>query len=206
MNTFVIGIAGGTGAGKTTLATAVVDRLETKATLIAHDAYYRDLSALDEVNRAKVNFDSPESLETELLVAHLDALKGGESVSGPVYDFTTHCRLADRGRDIAPSAVVIVEGILLLAVQSILPCLDLKVFVEADSDERILRRIRRDVDERGRTVSSVMEQYLGTVKPMHEKYVAPSRAKADLVVNGGRGTARAVEVIVAHVEARLRGM
>jgi uridine kinase len=171
--------------------------------LLAHDAYYRDLKALSEEDRGKTNFDSPEALETELLAQHLDALKAGRPVTVPVYDFATHTRVVDEGRAVNPSTVVIVEGILLFSDPAICERLDLRVFVETDADERVLRRIRRDVDERARSVASVMDQYLATVKPMHELYVEPSRAQADLVVSGGGDTAKAVELIVAHVEARL---
>ena len=203
MKTFTIGIAGGTGAGKTTLANALVGQFGDRVVLLAHDAYYRDLKALSKEEREKTNFDSPEALETELLAQHLDALRAGRPVTVPVYDFATHTRVVDEGRVVNPSTVVIVEGILLFSDPAICERLDLRVFVEADADERVLRRIRRDVDERARSVASVMDQYLTTVKPMHELYVEPSRAQADLVVNGGGDTAKAVELIVAHVEARL---
>jgi uridine kinase len=201
--TFTIGIAGGTGAGKTTLANTLLESFGDRAVLLAHDAYYRDLSSLTEAERAATNFDAPESLETELLAQHLDTLSSGDAVSMPVYDFATHSRLLDSHREVHPAPITIVEGILLFSDDTLDDRLNLKVFVEADADERILRRIRRDVEERGRSVSSVMEQYLTTVKPMHDRYVEPSRSKADLVVNGRGEMGRAVELIVAHVEARL---
>ncbi|MBS11092.1 MAG: uridine kinase [Gemmatimonadetes bacterium] len=197
--TYTIGIAGGTGAGKTRLARALLKRFD-HAVLLAHDAYYRDLTGLSEKERAGVNFDAPESLDTELLAEHLDRLGAGKPVAVPVYDFSTHTRTTET-RTAFPAPVVIVEGILLLESEAICERLKLKVFVEADADERVLRRIQRDVDERGRSVASVMEQYLATVKPMHDRYVEPCRAKADLVVNGRRDTSRAVDVIVAHVQA-----
>jgi uridine kinase len=203
MKTFFVGIAGGTGAGKTTLATELTNRLGNSAVLIAHDSYYRDLSTLPQGERARTNFDAPDALETELLAAHLDALRKGQSVRVPRYDFSTHSRIGGEEREVGPSSIVVVEGILLLSDLGICERLDLRVFVETDADERILRRIQRDVDERGRSVSSVMEQYLTTVKPMHALHVTPSRALADLVVNGGRDTNKAVDLIVAHAKARL---
>jgi len=201
---FVIGIAGGTGAGKTTLAHTLKNQFGDTAVLIAHDAYYRDQSHLPPAERAKTNFDAPDALETDLMISHLEQLRSGHSVRIPEYDFATHTRVVDGGRKIVPVPIVIAEGILLLSEPGIVELADLKVFVDTDDDERILRRIRRDVYERGRSVASVMDQYLATVKPMHERYVGPSRSAADLVVNGGGDTAKAVEVIVAHVEARMR--
>lgn len=203
MTTFTIGIAGGTGAGKTTLANTLLEAFGDRAVLLSHDAYYKDLSAVPENGRTSVNFDAPEALESDLLARHLDALKAGQAISVPVYDFATHTRDEGASNRVEPARVVIVEGILLFENAELCDRLDLKVFVEADADERILRRIRRDVEERGRSVSSVMEQYLETVKPMHDKYVEPSRAQANLVVNGGGEIALAVEAIVAHTEARL---
>lgn len=199
MACFTIGIAGGTGAGKTRFAGQLAERFGDRAVVIPYDAYYRDLSDLPEAERARVNFDSPDALETDLLVQHLDALKRGEPVRVPVYDFATHTRTSER--DVSPAPVVIVEGILLLNEPAVCNRLDLKVFVEASADERILRRLARDVDERGRSVASVMDQYRTTVRPMHDRFVEPSRAQADLVVNGEGETERAVDVVVAHVDA-----
>ena len=200
MKTVVIGIAGGTGAGKTTLANSLMEAFIGRAVLLSHDAYYKDLSNVPEEGRANVNFDAPEALESSLLARHLDDLRGGASVAVPVYDFSSHSRTSET-LTVDPSQVVIAEGILLLSDPELRDRIDLKVFVDADADQRILRRIQRDVDERGRTVASVMEQYLATVKPMHELHVAPSRTHADLVVNGTGDITRAVEVIVAHVNA-----
>lgn len=203
LNSFILGIAGGTGAGKTTLADAIQERFGDRAALIAHDSYYRDLSDKTVDERAKTNFDAPDALETKLLSEHLKLLRDGHPVQVPCYDFSTHTRVLGDHYIINPSSVVIVEGILLFTDPKICGLLDLRVFVETDVDERILRRIQRDVDERGRSVSSVMEQYLTTVKPMHAKYVEPSRMEADLVVNGGRDLSKAVDLIVAHADAQL---
>jgi uridine kinase len=205
MKTFLIGIAGGTGAGKTTFARDLLKAFGDDAVLLAHDEYYKDLGDLEPDEREKVNFDAPDALDTEQLVKHLDELRSGNAVTVPVYDFSTHTRLPGEGRTVAPAPIVLVEGILLLSDEQLSSRFDLRIYVEADADERVLRRIRRDVDERGRTVSSVIEQYRNTVKPMHDRYVEPSRTRADLVVNGRRDTARAVEVVQAHAQARLKG-
>ncbi|MCH2665247.1 uridine kinase [bacterium] len=199
---FTLGIAGGTGAGKTTLARAILDRFGEQAALIAYDAYYRDLSHLEPDQRAAQNFDDPAALETSLFVSDLEKLQSGSPVRVPRYDFTTHARL-EEGVDIGPADVIVVEGILLLASESVCDRLDLAVYVEADADERILRRIRRDVEERGRSVTSVTEQYHTTVKPMHNLHVEPSRSRADLLVNGTGETERAVDLIEAHIGAHL---
>ncbi|MDE3154658.1 MAG: uridine kinase [Acidobacteriota bacterium] len=184
MKSLLIGIGGGSGSGKTTIARALVSAVPGRAiTLIQHDAYYRDLSHLPRDARGVLNFDHPDAYDTALLIEHLSALRNGRTAEAPVYDFTTHTRLA-RTRRLEPTEAVVVEGILTLADARLRALFDVKVFVEADPDVRLLRRLARDMAERGRTVESVREQYLATVRPMHLAHVEPSRQWADLVVSG----------------------
>ncbi len=196
---YIVGIAGGTGAGKTSFAHILFDCLgEDRATGIAYDAYYRDFSHISADQRAQINFDHPDALETDLLVQHLQALSRGETVSIPTYDFTTHSR-THRTLEICPRPVIIVEGILLLVEQILRDVLDLKIFVDTPPDIRLIRRISRDVDERGRTPESVALQYLETVRPMHDTYVEPSRKYADLIVCGDRDFTIAADLILGHL-------
>ena len=196
---YIVGIAGGTGAGKTSLAHILFDCLgEDRAIDIAHDAYYRDFSHISADQRAQINFDHPDALETDLLVQHLQALSRGETVLVPTYDFTTHSRLS-KTLEICPRPVIIVEGILLLVEQILRDVLDLKIFVDTPPDIRLIRRISRDVDERGRTPESITLQYLKTVRPMHDTYVEPSRKYADLIVCGDRDFAIARDLILGHL-------
>lgn len=181
----LIGIAGGSGSGKTTIAEAMLEELgPDNAVLILHDFYYRDLSHLTPEERAKQNFDHPDALETELLVEHLRLLREGRTVEAPVYDFTTHTR-ADETRRIEPRPVILLEGLLVLAEEDLRDLMDLKLFVDTDPDIRVMRRFERDIRERGRTMESVFEQYLETVRPMHLRYVEPSKAHADMVIPEG---------------------
>ena len=181
----VIGLAGGSGSGKTTIAQSVVDIVGPEhVILIPHDAYYRDQSALPFEERARINYDHPDSLETELLAAHLKRLRAGESVERPVYDFSTHTR-SDETVTIDPESVILVEGILILSEPELRDLMDLKVYVDTDPDLRLLRRLRRDLVERGRTVDSVIEQYQTTVRPMHIQFVEPSKRFADIIVPEG---------------------
>lgn len=193
MGPFVIGMAGGTASGKTTIACDFASRVG--ALLISHDRYYRD-----QPDPAGVNFDHPESLETPLLVEHLDALVRGEAVDVPAYDFATHRRqqLTERTR---PRPVIVVEGILVLADPELVTRCDLTVFVACPDDVRLLRRMLRDCGERGRTLASVAEQYLSTVRPMHERFVAPCEAAAMLVLDGMGATEKAVERLIAATDA-----
>ena len=179
----IIGIAGGTGSGKTTLANQIVNYFGDDAVLIEQDSYYKDLSALPFEEREKVNFDHPDSLDFSLLRDHLTSLKSNKSVLKPVYDFVNHSRKAE-SEVVYPKKVVIVEGILILADENIRELFDLKVYIDTDDDIRILRRMERDINERGRHIESVKTQYITTVKPMHKKYVEPSRDFADIVVYG----------------------
>ncbi|MDJ0959444.1 MAG: uridine kinase [Acidimicrobiia bacterium] len=181
----IIGMAGGSGSGKTTIAEAVVETVgEDLVSLIKHDAYYRDLGHVGLEDRIKVNFDHPDSLETELLIEHLQALRAGRSIERPVYDFSTHTR-TDRTVRIDPERVVIIEGILVLAEPELRELMDLRIYVDTDSDLRLLRRLQRDLIERGRTVESVIDQYLSTVRPMHLQFVEISKRYADLIVPEG---------------------
>ena len=181
----IIGIAGGSGSGKTTIAHALLSELDPeRATLIQHDAYYRDLSDLPFEARLKVNFDHPDSLETELLAAHLSDLLAGRAIAQPVYDFSQHVRTAETVT-VAPCAVVIIEGILVLAEPALREMMDLKIYVDTDADLRLMRRLERDVAERGRTVESVLAQYMTTVRPMHLRFVEGSKRYADLIIPEG---------------------
>lgn len=179
----LVGIAGGTGSGKTTLARKLSQHFDTEAVLISQDCYYKDLSHLPENERSLVNFDHPDSLDFELLLEHLMELKQGNPIAIPSYDFTTHTRV-DQLEAIAPAPLILVEGILLLAVPEIKEAFDLKIFIDTDDDIRILRRLERDLVERGRDFESVKQQYLSTVKPMHNQFVEPSKNQADVVVWG----------------------
>ena len=181
----IIGMAGGSGSGKTTIAEAVVAAVgDGKVSLIPHDAYYRGLGHLTFEERAAVNFDHPDSLETELLVAHLKALRTGNSIDRPTYDFSLHTR-SDETVRVDPEYVVIVEGILVLAEPELRDQLDLRIFVDTDADIRLLRRVRRDIVGRGRSVGTVLDQYLTTVRPMHLQFVESSKRYADLIVPEG---------------------
>lgn len=197
-----LGIAGGTGAGKTTLARAIFKKLGAShnCVYLTHDHYYRDLSHLSMADRAKTNFDHPDSLETELLVQHLQELKQGKVAVLPTYDFATHSRTPVTTL-VHPKKIIIVEGILIFTHPALCQELDIKVFVDADSDTRVVRRIRRDTVERGRTLDSIMLQYETFVKPMHGTWVAPSKAKADVIVNSenGQSTNIALDMLSNHL-------
>lgn len=185
MESIIIGIAGGSGSGKSTFTNRVKKYFGDDVTVIYHDNYYRRQDGIPFEKRVTVNYDHPDSLETDLLVEHLKQLKAGKSIECPVYDYNQHNR-SEEIIKIEPKPVILVEGILLLADERIRDLLDIKVYVEADADERILRRILRDVEERGRDLHGIIDQYLATVKPMHYMYVEPTRAKADIVINSGK--------------------
>ncbi len=196
-----IGLAGGSGSGKTTIAEEVVERLEGRVALLHHDAYYRNRTDLSFEERSRVNYDHPQSLETELLIKHLEDLRTGISVEHPVYDFAEHLRAPNTIR-VEPAPVVVVEGILVLSEAELRSELDLKIFVDTDPDLRLARRLRRDIAERRRSVDSVIDQYFDTVRPMHLEYVEPSRRYADLIIPEGYNPA-AVATVVELVRSRL---
>ena len=184
MGSIVIGVAGGSGSGKSTFTNRIKEYFGDDVVVLYHDNYYRRQDGVPFEQRVTVNYDHPDSLETELLVEHLKQLKEGKSIECPVYDYTKHNRSSEVIR-IDPKPVILVEGILLLADPRVRDLLDIKVYVEADADERILRRISRDVEERGRDLNGIIKQYLTTVKPMHYLYVEPTRSTADIVINSG---------------------
>lgn len=195
----VMGIAGGSGSGKTTVAQRVAGALSSAAVaIIEHDAYYRDRADLDYDERAQLNFDHPESLETELLVAHLAALRRGEAVDVPIYDFKTH-RRAEVTRRIQPTPVVILEGILVFVEERLRDQLDIKIYVDTDADIRAFRRIRRDIEKRGRTFDSIREQYYRTVRPMHLQFVEPSKRWADIIIPEGGDNQVGIDLVIAMV-------
>ncbi|KPN31846.1 uridine/cytidine kinase [Halolamina pelagica] len=182
---FVVGIAGGTGAGKTTVARLITERVGESVTRIPIDNYYKDLSHLDREEREEINYDHPEAFEWELLCEHLRALSEGQAVEMPQYDFEIHNRKDERVT-VLPTDVIIVEGILALYDETINDMMDLRLYVETDADVRILRRIKRDVVQRGRALEDVMDQYLSTVKPMHEQFIEPTKKHADLIIPRAR--------------------
>jgi uridine kinase len=184
MECIVIGIAGGTGSGKSTFTNRLREAFKDDIAVLYHDNYYRRHDDIPFEERKKLNYDHPDSLETELLLEHLALLKQGKAIDCPVYDYSMHNR-SDKTIHIEPKRVIVVEGILLLADPRTRRLLDIKIYVEADADERILRRVLRDVKERGRDIDNIVDQYLTTVKPMHYMYVEPTRATADLVINSG---------------------
>jgi len=195
-----IGVAGGTGSGKTTVAQTILSRVGPER--IAHleqDAYYRDLSHLPLEERTRLNFDHPDALETELLVAHLRQLIHGYAVEVPRYDFTTYTRLSQT-RHVEPKPVILVEGLLILAEKALRNLLDIKVYVDTDADLRLIRRLRRDLIERGRSIESVINQYLETVRPMHLEFVEPSKRYADIIIPEGGYNRVALDMIVARIE------
>lgn len=184
MKCIVIGIAGGTGSGKSTFTNRLKAAFSEDVAVLYHDNYYRRHDDIPFEERKKLNYDHPDSLETELMLEHLKMLKAGQAIECPVYDYSQHNR-SDKTVHVEPKKVILVEGILLLADPRTRDLLDIKIYVEADADERILRRVIRDVKERGRDIDNIVDQYLTTVKPMHYLYVEPTRATADLVINSG---------------------
>jgi len=201
----VIGVVGGTGSGKTTISNAILDRVgQDRIAYIQHDAYYRDLGHLPLEERARRNFDHPDSLEDELLIAHLRALMAGQAVDVPLYDYAHHTRSRDSVR-IAPQPIILLEGILLFTDPQLREMIDVRIYVDTHADIRFIRRLRRDIDERGRTVDSVIDQYMGTVRPMHLEFVEPSKRYADVIVPEGGYNNVALDMICARILEMLSG-
>ncbi len=199
-----IGIAGGTGSGKTTITRRLLQKFSNNVSVIYHDNYYKAHNELSYEQRALLNYDCPDAFDTELMIRDLKRLRAGEAIRCPVYDYTIHNR-SDKTVLVKPSPVVIVEGILILQDPRLCDLLDIKIFVDTDADERILRRIVRDVRDRGRSLESVVEQYLTTVKPMHEMYVEPSKRNADIIVPEGGHNLVAMDMLIERIRAHVGG-
>lgn len=203
MEPVIIGVAGGTGSGKTTVARAILDRAGThQISLIQHDAYYKDLGDLPLAQRAMRNFDHPDALDNDLLISHLKRLKSGYAIEMPIYDFTTHTRTGET-LTVEPNRVILLEGILIFADEALRPLMDVKIYVDTQADIRFIRRLQRDIAERGRTMESVVHQYLATVRPMHEQFVEPSKRHADIIIPEGGHNEVAMDLIAARIKALL---
>ena len=201
----LIGVAGGSGSGKTTVVRGIVDAIgRDDAVVLHHDSYYRDASHLSLEERAAINYDHPESLETELLIEHLQRLLSGHPVEVPVYDFASHARL-DATRRVEPRPVIILDGILILWDHRLRDLMDVKLFVDADADVRLGRRLRRDMEERGRSPASVLTQYMDTVRPMHLEFVEPSKRYADVIIPRGGHNRVGVDLVVARIRSAIAG-
>ncbi len=199
MKTLCIGVAGGTGSGKTTVMTEIVRRVGVgRIVTISQDRYYRDLAGFSDKQRSRHNFDHPDAIEEPLLVEHLRLLKEGRPATLPVYDFTRHLRKRETER-VEPQPVILLEGILILAIPVVRELLDVKIFVATDADLRFIRRLQRDIEERGRTVESVVKQYLATVRPMHEEFVEPSKRWADVIIPEGGYNTVALDMVISRV-------
>jgi uridine kinase len=204
ITSLVIGIAGGTGSGKTTIADYILETVgPEKIAFLPHDAYYLELGHLSQEERSRVNFDHPSSLETDLLIEHIHQLKAGKPIELPGYDFKTHTRTAETTL-IEPQQILIVEGILIFAEPELRKLFDLKIYVDTDADIRFIRRLRRDIEERGRTTENVIEQYLDTVRPMHLEFVEPSKRYASVIIPEGGYNRVALDLIVARIESMLQ--
>jgi uridine kinase len=205
MRSVIIGVAGGTGSGKTTVVRALVEKLgSSDVAVIQHDSYYRDRSHLPPTERESINYDHPDALESSLLVTHLNQLSQGYPIKVPMYDFATHTRKPETKR-IEPRQVIIVEGILIFADPPLRDLMDIRIFVDTDDDVRFIRRLERDITERNRTVWSVIQQYLDTVKPMHLEFVEPSKRYADLIIPEGGYNRIAIDVLVTKIESLIAG-
>jgi len=204
MDTMIIGIAGGTGSGKTTLTNRLKDTFGDDVSVVCHDNYYKAHPNMSYEERCTLNYDHPDAFETELMVEDLKQLREGKTIRCPVYDYTIHNR-SDRTMEVKPTKVVIVDGILIFENKALRDLMDIKIFVDTDADVRILRRILRDVKERERSLDSVIDQYLTTVKPMHEQFVQPSRQHADIVVLEGGRNMVALDMIIQRIRSHVEG-
>lgn len=203
-NILVIGIAGGSGSGKTTLADRIIEHFGNAISIVHHDNYYRAYPHLTYEEREKINFDHPDSFETERMVADIRKLKDGMSIECPVYDYTVHNRKTET-MTIEPRPIILIEGILIFVDTRLCDLMDIKIFVDTDADIRLIRRIHRDMKTRSRTLESILTQYMETVKPMHDAFVAPSKRKADIVVQEGGKNVVAFDMIVNRLEAHIAG-
>ena len=204
LKSLVIGIAGGSGSGKTTVAQELLQRVgPDKIAYLQHDSYYKDLSGLPPAQRTSINFDHPNSLDSDLLIEHIKGLLNNQPAEVPIYDFATHSR-TDQRFTVQPRRVIVVEGILIFTESSLRKLFDLKIFVDTDSNLRFIRRLERDITERGRTMESVIRQYLATVRPMHMEFVEPSKRYADVIIPEGGYNTAAVDMVVARVESLLK--
>lgn len=204
MNTILIGIAGGTGSGKTTLADKLIENFGSdEVSILRHDNYYKRHDEMTYEERSLLNYDHPDAFDTELLYEHIKMLKAGQAIEMPVYDYTVHNR-SDEVVIVNPAPVIVLEGILIFAEPSLCELMDIKVFVDTDADVRILRRILRDVKERERSLDSVISQYLTTVKPMHEQFVEPSKRRADIIIPEGGQNVVALQMLIERVKKHLR--
>ena len=200
----VIGIAGGSGSGKTTVAQTILSRVgRERIAFLQHDSYYKDLSGLPPVQRAEINFDHPDSLESDLLIQHIASLRDGQPVQVPIYDFATD-RRTGKTFTVEPCRVILVEGILIFVEPELRKMFDVKIFVDTDADLRFIRRLERDITERGRSTESVIKQYQSTVRPMHLEFVEPSKRYADVIIPEGGFNTAAMDMVVARIEALLK--
>ena len=200
MDTMIIGIAGGTGSGKTTLTLRLKERFGEDVSILYHDNYYKRHDDMPYEERCKLNYDHPDAFDTDLMIRDIQALRRGESVQCPVYDYTIHNR-SDKTVEVQPTKVIIIEGILIFENPQLRDLMDIKIFVDTDADVRILRRILRDVKERGRSLDSVVNQYLTTVKPMHEQFVEPSKRCSDIIVREGGHNVVALDMIIQRIKS-----
>jgi uridine kinase len=199
----MIGIAGGTGSGKTTVTYKILERLDmNKVTVIQHDSYYKDISVFNDKSPDKINFDHPDALETSLLIKHLKKLRHGETIHQPLYDFKTYTR-SNETVTVQPRNIIIVEGILIFVEKELRDLMDIKIYVDTDDDERLLRRLRRDLIERGRNIEAVINQYISTVKPMHLDFVEPSKKWADVIIPKGGENTVAIDMVAAKIKELL---
>lgn len=201
----VIGIAGGTGSGKTTLTNRLKARFGEDVTVVYHDNYYKRHDEMPYEARCLLNYDHPDAFDTDLMIAHIQQLREGRTIESPVYDFTVHNR-SEQTLMVKPTKVIVIEGILIFQNEILRDLMDIKIFVDTDADVRILRRILRDVKERGRSLDSVVNQYLATVKPMHEQFVEPSKRAADIIVLEGGNNVVALDILIQRVHNHVRGM